>query len=131
MILVDTNVVVRYFIKSSDLHYVESKDFFSKVEDGSINCKLEQIVIAEVIYVLKKVYGVEKEVIAKLLVNLLSLDSIFCDDKEVMLSALDMYAKKSIDFADAILCAKANQRGFEVFSFDNDVKKCTKKAKQK
>lgn len=83
------------------------------------------------IYVLKKVYGVEKEVIAKLLVNLLSLDSIFCDDKEVMLSALDMYAKKSIDFADAILCAKANQRGFEVFSFDNDVKKCTKKAKQK
>lgn len=131
MILVDTNVIVRYFIKSSDVHYVESKAFFSKVEDRSINCKLEQIVIGEVIYVLKKVYGVEKAVIAELLVNLLSLDSLFCDDKEVMLAALDMYAKKSIDFADAILCAKVNLRGFEVFSFDKDVKKCTKKASQK
>lgn len=59
--------------------------------------------------------------------ELLSFDAIFCDDKEVMLASLDIYSKQSIDFADAILCAKAKLRGFEVFSFDRDIKKCTKR----
>lgn len=127
MILVDTNVIVRYFIGEADAQYEEAKVFFEKVENRLLQCRIEQMVIGEVLFVMQRYYAIEKTVIAGLMSELLSFDAIFCDDKEVMLAAIDIYSKQSIDFADAILCAKANLRGFEVFSFDRDIKKCTKK----
>ena len=45
---------------------------------------------------------------------------------EAFFLALEAYTKKNIDFADAMLCAKKNLEGYEVMSFDKDIKKCTK-----
>ncbi len=96
-----------------------------------MTCRLEQIVVGEVLYVMQKVYKIDKSTIVGFLSKLLKLQNIVCDDKEAILSALEIYTKKSIDFADAILCAKADLRGFEVFSFDKDIAKCVKKATKK
>lgn len=131
MVLVDTNAIVRFFTGEPQEQFEESRAFFENIKNGNKSCMVEQMIIGEVLFVMSKVYGAKKAFTVERLKKLCCLEGIFCDDKEVMLAALDMYAKKSIDFADAILCAKANLRGFEVFSFDKDVKKCTKKTSQK
>ncbi|MEA1919316.1 MAG: hypothetical protein U9N52_05700 [Campylobacterota bacterium] len=51
-------------------------------------------------------------------------EHFYTDNKLVTFEALDIYANKNIDFADAMLCTKKNLEGFEIVSFDKDMRKC-------
>lgn len=52
MILVDTSVIIRYFIGEADAQYEEAKVFFEKVENRLLQCRIEQMVIGEVLFVM-------------------------------------------------------------------------------
>ncbi len=123
-VLLDANVVLRFLVRDNEDLYAKSLTVIKDIESGKIEALLLDFIMAEIVYVLKRIYKVEKDAIANALKKLLLSDNIYTDNKIVTFEALDIYANKNIDFADAMLCAKKNLEGFEIISFDKDMRKC-------
>ncbi len=118
MNLVDANVVLRYLLNDVEeladkaAVLLENKELFIPTE-----------VIAEIVYVLEKVYQVEREEIQNSLLELFSYNNIQVNDLEVITEALKFYVKKKLDFVDAILYAYYKVRKYNVYTFDKKLSK--------
>ena len=123
-VLLDTNIVIRFLTKDGGEHYEYAKSIFRDIAEKKFEVELLDVIIAEIVYVLHSFYKHTKEDIASTLKDLFAQDAIYIEKKFIILEALDIFAKKNIDFADAILCAKKNLESYEVMSFDKDIAKC-------
>jgi len=123
-ILLDTNIIIRLLIRDNEKHFLIAEAFFINLEKGKKSAILLEIIVGEIIYVLKSVYKHNKNSIVKQLKILFSYEKLHIENQFIVSEALEVYEKRNIDFADAILCAKKNLEGYEVMSFDKDVKKC-------
>ena len=126
-VLLDTNVVIRFFVQDNQEMFQKSQSVMNDIASGKCDAVLLDLIIAEIIYVMQKVYRVEKVKIVDAVKLIISYDHMHVDNQLIILKALNLYMDKNIDFADAILCAKNNLEGYQVMSFDKDIKKCTKK----
>ena len=123
-VLLDTNVLIRFLTKDHDEHYALSYKIFEQIESGKIEALLMDFILAEVVYVLRRIYKYDKSDIALALKKMLLYNHLFTENKLVTFEALDIYADQNIDFADAMLCAKRKIEGFEIVSFDKDPERC-------
>jgi predicted nucleic-acid-binding protein len=123
-ILLDTNIVIRLLVRDNEEHFIIAEQFFEDLEQGKTSALLLEIIIGEIIYVLRSVYKQNKSLIKSQLELLFTYDNLHIENQYIIQNALDIYVRKNIDFADAILCAKKNLEGYEVMSFDKDIKKC-------
>ena len=123
-VLLDANVILRFLVRDNEELYQKSLEIIKDIESGKVETLLLDFILAEIVYVLKRIYKVEKKEITNALKKLLLNDNFYTDNKIVTFEALDVYAHKNIDFADAMLCAKKNLEGFEIISFDKDMRKC-------
>lgn len=113
MNIVDANLILRYLLQDSAQFIEQARD---KIEDHNIFIPNE--VIAEVVYVLEKVYKVERVHIFDSLRNLLSYRNISMDDRNILIEALKVYSEIKIDFVDSLLFAYSKIGGHTVFTFD-------------
>ena len=111
MVMFDTNMILRYLLNDNSIMYEKSKQF---LKQGNVWVTLE--VIAEVIYVLRKVYDINREVTAKMVKGF--LESVDCKESDVVNLAIDTYAEKNLDFVDCVLYAYNKIYGFEIATFD-------------
>lgn len=123
-VLLDANVIIRFLTRDHEEHYLKSIEVFESIESGQTEALLMDFILAEVVYVLKRIYKHEKEDISSVLKKLLLYKHLYTDNKIVTFEALEIYAKRNIDFADAMLCAKKKVEGFTIVSFDKDVERC-------
>lgn len=80
---------------------------------------VDDIVIAEVVWVLQSFYHHPVVDIAAVLRDFLLQDGIQAEEKTTLIQALTLYETKNVDFADALIAARMQERGIErVFSFD-------------
>ncbi len=111
MVIFDTNMILRYLLNDNQ----EMADQAEKYLDaGNVYVTIE--VIAEVVYVLKGVYSMEREAISETIIDFLSL--VQCCEVDVLTCALDLYGKRSLDFIDCVLYAYHKVRGIEIATFD-------------
>jgi predicted nucleic-acid-binding protein len=96
---------------------------FKQLEDGAISAVLEDIVLAEAVWVLEKGYRVPRNEISLLLSSIVSLKGIECRGKRNVLEALSRFCSTSCDIVDCLLAAKTRGNGTSVISFDADFKK--------
>ena len=122
MIVLDTNYILRFLIKDNDDMYEIAKEAIKNND-----CFIDNEVLAEVVFVLMKVYNTSKSDIKNVLVRFLSFENIILNSKPTILKALELFDEKNIDFVDAILCAKSKK--YEVKTFDKKLNKCIKDAK--
>ncbi|OXS61590.1 pilus assembly protein [Cohnella sp. CIP 111063] len=113
MNIVDANLILRYLLQDSAQFIEQARD---KIEDHNIFIPNE--VIAEVVYVLEKVYKVERVHIFDSLSNLLSYSNISMHDRNILIEALKVYSEIKIDFVDSLLFAYSKIGGHTVFTFD-------------
>ncbi len=119
MIILDTNMILRYLLNDNK----EMADEAEKViKQGNAGVTIE--IIAEVVYVLKGVYSIERDLIKTSLLNFLS--EIQADEKEVLKVGLETFAKQNLDFPDCILYAYNKVKGYEIKTFDKKLKKWLK-----
>jgi predicted nucleic-acid-binding protein len=123
-VLLDANVIIRFLVRDNEELYQKSLEIIRDIESGKSEALLLDFILAEIVYVLKRIYKIEKLDISQAIKKLLLNDNFYTDNKIVSFEALDIYANKNIDFADAMLCAKKNLEGFEIVSFDKDMRKC-------
>lgn len=60
--------------------------------------------------------------IQEILSKFIQSENIFMTDKSGMISALNLFECKNIDFVDAILCAKS--KDYQIKTFDKKLHKC-------
>jgi predicted nucleic-acid-binding protein len=126
MIIVDANIVLRYLL----LDNVELAEKASQIiENNNVFIPFE--VAAEIVYVLEKVYEVERTEISRSIKELLASDNIHTYDSDVLNKALDIFSSRKIDFVDTLLCGYSLVRGDEVKTFDKKVNKYIQREKEK
>ncbi|TRX03250.1 PIN domain-containing protein [Candidatus Methylobacter oryzae] len=113
MSLVDANIVLRYLL---DDHAELSAKAAAILEQQTGTLPIEAA--CEVVYVLQKVYAVDREEIRQLLTGLLNEALVTMEKPQVFVKALEYFGSSSLDFVDTLLCAYRTVEGQEVFTFD-------------
>ena len=110
MIIIDTNIVLRYLLNDNELlsneaaRIIDNNDFFIPTE-----------VIVEACYVLVKVYKVEKKKIYNVIKQFIDMEGVYFQNKETIKLAFKTYSENNIDIVDSILYAYEK---YKVKTFD-------------
>lgn len=73
-------------------------------------------VIAEVVYVLKSVYKIERKEIANAILEI--LNEVDVEHKNIVKETVEIFSETNLDFVDCILIAYNKVENIEIFSFD-------------
>ncbi len=116
MIVVDTNVLVRYAIRDDLQQFTIATDFLRKNE-----CLVLRTVVLELIWVLSSGYHLNREAVVERVRHILCLPTISTEDVDNVLLALDWY-EQGMDFGDALhlACSPIESEGF--VTFDKGIK---------
>jgi len=126
--LIDTNIIIRFLIGDSPVLSEKAKNIFLAVEADQMQVEIMESVFAETVFVLSKVYKVEREKISKLLGGILDLSGVKNRNIDVLKKALEIFCSHKVDIVDSLLCA--NENGYDgVLSFDKDIDRILKKDK--
>jgi predicted nucleic-acid-binding protein len=113
MAIVDANYILRYLLNDID---EQSQEAARIIEDEKVTVLYE--VIAEVVYVLQKVYSVERTKIAEGVTMILNYDNVTISSPKVIKKALNEYSSSKLDFVDCILFAYSYIHGEVIHTFD-------------
>lgn len=113
MKIADANVVLRYLLN-------DSKDLSEKAAEILENnvVFLPNEVIAEIVYVLEKVYKVERKNISSALMEFFEYENLEVGDIGLIGESLKVYAGRNLDFVDTLLYAYHKLGKYEVYTFD-------------
>jgi predicted nucleic acid-binding protein len=114
------NVVLRFLRNDDPKHSPAAARLFARAKAGEIQLVLSAVTIAEVFYVLARVYKHAKPEAASKLLPLVQSDLLAVTDRSTAVDALLRVSKANVDFGDAYLAATAARSGDTVASFDSD-----------
>lgn len=121
--LVDTNVLLRFFLKDNLGYYNEAKKYLIKAKEKEIELILIPEVIFEIDYVLAGFYSLGKKERIEILANLIKSPALNVVSREVIISAIEKYQIINIDLFDLYLYYLARSENAEALSFDKDFRK--------
>jgi len=124
IIIVDANIILRYLLRDNEKFYKEAEALFNNAFSGKKRILIMHSIIAEVVYVLLKLYKVSRKEIAEVLIELMKIKGVKVQDKEILLNTFEIFKNKNLDFIDCLLCAYS--RKYQIMSFDKEVNKCIK-----
>ena len=113
MKMIDTNVILRFILHDNETLAKQAAEIIINNE-----CLVTNEIAAEVIYVLSKVYNIDREKTAAELTKILNLRSIKPVENEVLRYAVKLYGEKSLDFADCLLVGYHSVYSYEIYTFD-------------
>jgi len=116
--ILDANAILR-FILQDNLAQASSAEKILLSDEASIPLE----VIAEVVFVLQKVYEIKRDLIAKRLKDLVRIREDLVFEKDVALYAADIYSSTSLDFVDCLLVGYFKIKKYSIFTFDKHLKK--------
>ena len=120
MIFIDTNIFIRYFVSDDSYKSKKVEELFQKIVKGEIECFTNQMVFAEIVWVLDKFYNMDRQLICDNIEFVVNTPNIKVKEKNILLKATDIYRNSNIDFIDAynysyILTNDADS----IFSYDS------------
>ncbi|MCX5886789.1 MAG: PIN domain-containing protein [Proteobacteria bacterium] len=123
--IVDANVILRFFVRDNEEKFLRAKAFIQRLELGKENVLMTEIVFAEVVWVLNKVYEVPRQEIADTFSKVIGYQGIRTMlEKEIFQESLRLYAKHSLDIQDVFLAVLSKNKGCPIITFDkHDFKK--------
>ena len=114
--MLDANMILRYLLNDNADMAEKSEKY---INAGNVLVTIE--VIAEVIYVLKGVYSLERDMIVDTVKEFIEL--VDCQERETLVLALDTYSDYNLDFVDCVLFAYHKVKGVEIATFDKKLLK--------
>ena len=110
MKLIDANVMLRFLLNDNK---EQAEIALLTIKEGA--CTRAEV-MAEVVYVLKNVYGMSRDKIYDCLSTIIKVVKI--EDKDAFQEALEVYKDTTLDFVDCILIGRNHILGEDIFSFD-------------
>lgn len=120
MVMLDTNIILRYLLNDDEKMASEAELI---IKNRSVQVTIE--IFAEVVYVLKGVYHIGRAEIGQCLLSFLS--EVTTPEPEVLKLGIKTYVEQNLDFPDCILYAYHKVKGHEVKSFDKKLNKLLEK----
>ena len=113
MKILDTNMILIYLLHDK----AEMADTVTDIiKNNIVTVPVE--VIAEVVYVLSKVYKADRKDIRRALFDFFNIKNVTSKEYNVICRGLSLYASNNLDFVDCILCAYHLEYGYEICTFD-------------
>ena len=109
MVYADANILVRYIVNDDEAMASRAEE---AINGGSLFVLPE--VLAETVYVLTKVYGIDRAGVVDAMLELLG----FVSTSAVMRRAFACYKESSLDFVDCILASYRLTEGAQILTFD-------------
>ncbi len=121
--LLDTNVLLRFLLGDHPQLSPIAADLFQDATDGNCILVLNDVAIAEAVWVLMSHYRIDRQSTADKLSKVITSAGVKCEHVTQMLDALKRLGTTNCDFFDCYLAATATHSGFQVASFDQDFRK--------
>ena len=105
---VDTNVFVRFFTQDDPIQSDAAENILKMAQRGELILIINDLVIAELAWVLRATYKMERAQIRKLLLSLLKMPNLLLRSANLtnhIVQAIDLSTLHNIDFADAYFAA--------------------------
>jgi len=125
MHIADANVVLRYLLFDNAELAAQAADIIEKTE---IFIPFE--VVAEIVYVLEKVYKIRRKEISNSILELFQYENIGTNDDSILLKAMGIFSSSKMDFVDTLLCGYSEVRGDDVITFDKEINRFLEKIRR-
>jgi predicted nucleic acid-binding protein len=116
-VLLDTNVLVRFFTNDPPALATKARSFLQATE----GLFLVDLVVAEIVYVLESYYETPRAEVAEHVRSALSSPRVGVTNVPLLWRALELYEFQRLDFPEAYLAALAEASGASVASFDRSL----------
>jgi predicted nucleic-acid-binding protein len=121
--LIDANYILRYLLRDDEKLYQQAYPVLERAKTGEERILIPESVLTECVYVLLKVYRVEREIIAAKMRELISYKGVVNSDQKDLAEAARLFGKTHLSFIDCLLCAKSHLRKFTLLTFDKELMK--------
>jgi predicted nucleic-acid-binding protein len=125
--LVDANVILRYLLRDEENLFQKASAILERARTGEERVFILESVLTECLYVLLKIYKIDRLAIAEKLRGLLYYKGVVNSDKEDLIAAIDRFGQTKLSLADCLLIAKSKSTGMPIFTFDEELKKISRK----
>ena len=123
VVVLDSNVILRHLLNDHTELSAKADAVFEPIKDGRRFGLVPEAVFAECIYVLEGPYGAKRDAIAHWLLRFLAYRGLIGDHLLTLRDSLSLYANSNVSFIDALARVTARRNGFELVTFDEDLKK--------
>jgi len=121
--VLDTNVALRFLLADDPLQSPKAHALFVLAESGAIKLRLSHIAIAELAWVLSSFFDFARQDIGLKLRGLVLHHGVVVDEPDLILNALDRFARVNADFPDCYAAALASQHAQPVATYDRDFRR--------
>ncbi|MBR1555695.1 MAG: PIN domain-containing protein [Oscillospiraceae bacterium] len=118
MRLLDANYLLRFIMHDNLEMAIEVR---TAILSGTVH--VQDAVLEEVVHVLKRVYKIDRTVIADAILKFTELENVETENQTVIETCMQYYSETSLDFVDCLLAAYHLHEGHEILTFDKKLKK--------
>jgi len=123
VIAVDTNVLLRLLVGDDPAQAAKARRLFDRADAEQKTVWVADTVLVELVWTLGRAYSRNRADIVKALRTLSSHATVMLESAAAVRDATDAFERGRADFADCLLCVKAESAGCdEVATFDRGMK---------
>ncbi|MEK7565929.1 MAG: PIN domain-containing protein [Patescibacteria group bacterium] len=118
VVVVDANLIIRFFQRDVESLYLKAEEIFTQGQNGEVNIYIDEIIVAEVIWVSQSFYKLSRKKIAESLRELLYQDWVVNPRKEWIIEALELFNQTNLSFADCWISVVGKKLSAKLETFD-------------
>ena len=127
IVIIDTNILIRYFRQDHPQLSLKAKEIFDQARKDETFVYLDEVVIAETIWVLTALYKTKKGLVIEKVSKLLYLPWVINPRKKLITKALNLYFNSAkLSYIDCWLFVLSQEKKMQLESFDRNLQKLQK-----
>jgi len=113
VVFMDTNPFVRYF--TNDVPHLAQRvqALLEQAKQGKVKLITNEVIIAELVWVLESVYDLKKPDVYKLISSVINTPNFNVINRNIINEALAVYVNKNIDYVDAYTAVYMKDRNLK------------------
>ncbi len=117
--LINANIFLRFLTKDDPSKAERCKQLLIDAADGKLSLYMNSLAVAEIVWVLERIYGWSRKEISQEIRGILEIPGIEIENRDIISKAFEFYRKVNIDFIDAYQSDFAEKHGLEyIYSYD-------------
>ena len=111
MLGIDTNVLVRFLVRDDEAQFEKARKLIKREVSAGRRVFVNQLVLMETEWVLRRRYGVMKDQIIDSISSLLDANDLQIEDEASVEEAVFLWRDSNAEFADCLIGAKNRRLG--------------------
>ncbi len=126
-ILIDTNIILRFFLNDHEVLSNKARELIQSAENGDVVLYMDEVIVAEIVWVLESFYEISKEEIVEKLLGILMQPWVENPRKSEVIHALHFFKTTSLSYIDTWILSKSLANNFPIETFDIKLSSLAKK----